>query len=68
MKMAAKYGVPVICFIDTPGAYPGISAEERGQAQWIANAMFEMSRLPTPDHLHRDWRRWLGRSARHRRR
>jgi acetyl-CoA carboxylase carboxyl transferase subunit alpha len=48
MKMAAKYGVPVICFIDTPGAYPGISAEERGQAQWIANAMFEMSRLPTP--------------------
>ncbi len=48
MKMAAKFGLPVICFIDTPGAYPGIAAEERGQAQVIATAMFEMSRLPTP--------------------
>lgn len=48
MRLAAKYRVPVICFIDTPGAYPGIGAEERGQAQVIANAMFEMSRLPTP--------------------
>jgi len=47
MKLAAKYGMPVICFIDTPGAYPGIGAEERGQAQVIANSMFEMSRLPT---------------------
>ncbi len=48
MHMAAKFKMPVICFIDTPGAYPGIAAEERGQAQVIANAMFEMSRLPTP--------------------
>lgn len=48
MKLAAKYGVPVICFIDTPGAYPGVGAEERGQAQMIANSMFEMSRLRTP--------------------
>ena len=48
MRMAAKYGLPVICFIDTPGAYPGIGAEERGQAQVIAENMFEMSRLPTP--------------------
>jgi acetyl-CoA carboxylase carboxyl transferase subunit alpha len=48
MKLAAKFGVPVICFIDTPGAYPGIGAEERGQAQIIATSMFEMSRLPTP--------------------
>ncbi len=48
MKLAAKFGVPVICFIDTPGAYPGIGAEERGQAQVIAQAMFEMSRLRTP--------------------
>lgn len=48
MKLAAKFGMPVICFIDTPGAYPGIGAEERGQAQVIANAMFEMSRLRTP--------------------
>lgn len=48
MRMAAKFHMPVICLIDTPGAYPGIGAEERGQAQVIANAMFEMSRLPTP--------------------
>lgn len=48
MKLAAKYRMPVICFIDTPGAYPGIGAEERGQAQVIATSMLEMSRLPTP--------------------
>jgi acetyl-CoA carboxylase carboxyl transferase subunit alpha len=48
MKMAAKYNLPVICFIDTPGAYPGVGAEERGQSQAIAENMFEMSRLETP--------------------
>lgn len=48
MRMAAKYKLPVICFIDTPGAYPGIGAEERGQAQVIAENMYEMSRLETP--------------------
>lgn len=48
MKLAAKFGLPVICLIDTPGAYPGIGAEERGQHQVIAESMFEMSRLPTP--------------------
>ncbi len=48
MQMAAKYGMPVITFIDTPGAYPGIGAEERGQAQVIAESMLKMSRLPTP--------------------
>ncbi len=48
MKMAAKYGVPIITFIDTPGAYPGVGAEERGQAQAIAENMFEMSRLGVP--------------------
>lgn len=48
MRMAAKYGLPVICFIDTPGAYPGIGAEERGQAWVIAENMYEMSRLETP--------------------
>ena len=48
MRLAAKYGLPVICFIDTPGAYPGIGAEERGQAQVIAENMYEMSRLETP--------------------
>ncbi len=48
MKLAAKYGVPVICLIDTPGAYPGIGAEERGQSQLIATSILEMTRLPTP--------------------
>jgi acetyl-CoA carboxylase carboxyl transferase subunit alpha len=48
MQMAAKYKVPVICFIDTPGAYPGVGAEERGQSQAIAENMYEMSRLDTP--------------------
>lgn len=48
MHLAAKFGLPVICLIDTPGAYPGIGAEERGQAWVIAENMFKMSRLPTP--------------------
>ena len=48
MKLAAKYRVPIVCLIDTPGAFPGIGAEERGQAQLIATSILEMSRLPTP--------------------
>ena len=48
MKLAAKYGLPVICLIDTPGAYPGIGAEERGQAQLIATSILEMFRIATP--------------------
>src|SRR5207249_1507180 len=48
MKLAAKFRLPVICLIDTPGAYPGIGAEERGQAQLIATNLLEMSRLRTP--------------------
>lgn len=48
MKLAAKYRLPILCLIDTPGAYPGIGAEERGQAQMIATNLMEMSRLPTP--------------------
>ena len=48
MRLAEKYRLPLICFIDTPGAYPGIGAEERGQAQVIAESMFMMSRLKTP--------------------
>ncbi len=48
MRLAAKYKLPVISLIDTPGAYPGIGAEERGQAQVIAENMYEMSRLETP--------------------
>ena len=48
MKMAAKFNRPVICFIDTPGAYPGIGAEERGQAEAIAKNLMEMAVLPVP--------------------
>lgn len=48
MEMAAKYKMPVICLIDTPGAYPGVGAEERGQAFNIALNLREMSRLRTP--------------------
>jgi acetyl-CoA carboxylase carboxyl transferase subunit alpha len=48
MQLAAKYRLPVICLIDTPGAFPGIGAEERGQAQLIATSILEMSRLETP--------------------
>lgn len=48
MRLAEKYGLPIVCFIDTPGAYPGVGAEERGQAQVIAESMFQMSQLRTP--------------------
>ena len=48
MQLAAKFGLPIITLIDTPGAYPGIGAEERGQAQVIAESMLAMSRLPVP--------------------
>lgn len=47
MKLAEKYHLPVVTFIDTPGAYPGIGAEERGQAESIARNLMEMSRLRT---------------------
>jgi acetyl-CoA carboxylase carboxyl transferase subunit alpha len=48
MRLAAKFRLPIICLIDTPGAFPGIGAEERGQAQLIALNLLEMARLPTP--------------------
>ena len=48
MRLAAKFQLPIITLIDTPGAYPGIGAEERGQAQLIANNLLEMGQLPTP--------------------
>lgn len=48
MKIAAKFNRPVVTFIDTPGAYPGFGAEERGQAEAIAHNLFEMTRLPIP--------------------
>ncbi len=48
MRMAAKFGAPVITLVDTPGAYPGLGAEERGQAEAIASSLIEMASLPTP--------------------
>lgn len=48
MKMAERFNYPVICLIDTPGAYPGLEAEERGQAEAIARNLFEMAQLKVP--------------------
>ncbi len=48
MKLAAKFHRPIITLLDTPGAFPGIGAEERGQAEAIARNLFEMSHLPVP--------------------
>jgi len=48
MKLAERYNMPIVTFIDTPGAYPGIDAEERGQSEAIANNLLEMSNLSVP--------------------
>lgn len=48
MNLAERFGMPVLCFIDTPGAYPGIGAEERGQSEAIARNLLEMSTLRVP--------------------
>ncbi len=48
MKMAEKFSLPLVTFIDTPGAYPGLGAEERGQSEAIAYSLFLMARLRTP--------------------
>jgi len=48
MKMGEKFGLPVLTFIDTPGAYPGIGAEERGQSEAIARNLYEMAKLNIP--------------------
>ncbi len=48
MKMGAKFGIPIVTFVDTPGAYPGMKAEERGQAEAIARNIKEISVLPVP--------------------
>lgn len=48
MKLAEKFDVPIFCFIDTPGAYPGIGAEERGQAEAIAYNLHEMAQITVP--------------------
>ena len=48
MKQAEKFNRPIICFVDTPGAYPGMEAEERGQGEAIARNLFEMSDMKVP--------------------
>lgn len=48
MRLAAKFNLPVLCLVDTPGAYPGLAAEERGQGWAIAQNLWEMARLKTP--------------------
>src|SRR5690606_24054126 len=48
MKSAEKFGIPVVTLLDTPGAYPGLEAEERGQGEAIARNIFEMTRLKVP--------------------
>jgi acetyl-CoA carboxylase carboxyl transferase subunit alpha len=48
MRMAEKFSLPVVTFIDTPGAYPGVGAEERGQSEAIAYCLYQMSTLKTP--------------------
>jgi acetyl-CoA carboxylase carboxyl transferase subunit alpha len=48
MRIAAKFGKPVVTLVDTPGAFPGVGAEERGQAEAIARNLVEMARLPVP--------------------
>jgi len=48
MKLAEKFGLPIVCFIDTPGAFPGIEAEERGQGEAIARNLIEMFQLTVP--------------------
>src|SRR6185503_14446522 len=48
MQLAAKLGCPLVTFVDTPGAYPGLGAEERGQSEAIARNLVEMAHLPVP--------------------
>ncbi|MGK0172583.1 MAG: acetyl-CoA carboxylase carboxyl transferase subunit alpha [Gammaproteobacteria bacterium] len=48
MRMAERFSLPVLTFVDTPGAYPGVGAEERGQSEAIAQSLFQMSKLATP--------------------
>lgn len=48
MRLAEKYGVPIFTFVDTPGAYPGIGAEERGQSEAIGRNLYEMAEIKVP--------------------
>ncbi len=58
VKLAEKFDIPVLMLIDTPGAYPGIGAEERGQSEAIAKNLFEPFRSKSASHIDCDRRRW----------
>ena len=64
MRLAEKFGLPVFTFVDTPGAYPGIGAEERGQSEAIGRNLYVMAELKVPI-VHHHWRGWLRRRAGH---
>ena len=63
MKLAEKFGLPIFTFVDTPGAYPGIDAEERNQSEAIGRNLFVMAAAEDADHRHRDRRGRLRRRA-----
>ena len=67
MRLAERFRLPLITFIDTPGAYPGVGSEERNQSEAIARNLFEMSGHGHSHHQLRDRRGWLRRRAGHRR-
>ena len=62
MELANKFNIPIISFIDTPGAYPGVGAEERGQAEAIAKSIECCMKLKVPTIANYNWRRRIGRS------
>ena len=59
MRLANKFNIPIISFIDTPGAYPGVGAEERGQAEAIAKSIECCMELSVPTFSNHYWRRWI---------
>ena len=63
MKLAEKFNKPVVTLIDTPGAYPGLEAEERGQGEAIARNLYEMMLLKVPVICMNYWRRSFGRCS-----
>ena len=63
MQLAERFGLPVITLIDTPGAYPGIGAEERGQSEAIARSLFVMAAPEDANYQRRYWRGWFRRRA-----
>ena len=62
MKLADRFQIPVVSFIDTPGAYPGLGAEQRGQASAIANSIECCMSLNSSKYFNYYWRRWIWRS------